>query len=156
MIESEFPSLACLWRSGFERPSNFDELTGQALREWVMVSELPEEVLKANAVLRPAIHPAHPSLESLGQITSFHRQSKMKTPLLYLAATFGYLPLMNDKGATVFGHPWLHHEGARLALDVADRQHVASFTCWRISVVQDLSIDRRTPIVKAYNRRIAN
>lgn len=156
MIESEFPSLRRLWRCGFQRPPNFDELTGQARHEWLMVSELPEDVLRANAVLRPAVHPAHPSPENLGQITSFHRQAKMKTPLLYLAATFGYLPLMNDKGATLFGHPWLHHEGARLALDVADRLHVGSFTCWRISVVQDLSIDRRTPIVKAVNRRIVN
>jgi len=148
--------IEALWRAGFERPHNFDELSGQTLREWEMAAELPDELLRANAHLRPAIHPALPSLESIGHIVAYHKRRKLKTPLIYLMATFGYLPLMNDRGATLFGHPWLHHEGARLALDVADRQHLCAFVLWKISVLQDLGTDRRTPVVRAHNRRVAN
>ncbi len=157
-LESEFPELKKLWRY-FERPHNFDQARGKELYEWLLAAELPEELLRANAALRPALHPALPAREDIGHIVAYHKKSKMKTPLLYLAATFGYLPLLFDPSVIVhrrkvsgprvplFGHPWLLHDNARLALDVADRQHLASFTCWRISVLSDTTEDRKTRIV---------
>ncbi len=145
-----------LTRAGFDVPANFDEAPHQEQHEWRMAAECPDELLRANAHLRPVIHPALPSLENIGHIIAYHKRHRLKTPLIYLMASYGFLPLMNDKGASLWGHPWLHHEGSRLALDVADRQHVCAFVLWKISVLSDLSTDRQTPIVKAHNRRIVN
>lgn len=156
-LESEFPELSRLWRCGFERPANFDDLSGQALHEWRMVAELPEEVLKANAILRPAIHPAHPSLENIGHITAFHKRHRLKSPLIYLMATFGYLPLIlktMEASGPAFGHPWLHHSDARLVIDVLDRTHMCAFHCWRVSVLSDFVEDRKTRIIAAPNKRV--
>ena len=158
-IDLFVPSLSRLWAAGFRRPDNIDELDGPELAAWLWVAGLPEDLLRANAALRPAVHPAHPSKEALGTILAhYDRTLARRQPSferMVFAASFGYLPVIDDRGRTLFGHPWFHEDGTRLVLDVADRLHLGAFLLWQISVVSDLAADRGTRIVPARHRRIA-
>jgi len=158
-LDSEFPALKKLWRAGFERPHNFDEVRGQELYEFLFAAELPEGLLRANAAVRDAIHPAFPSNEAFGHLRDYYKRRLAKrgefSELIWLAS-FGYLPVVSEDGRERWGHPWHHHTGSRLVLDVADRQHLYAFSLLRLSVLSDTSEDRKTPIVRAYNRRIVN
>jgi hypothetical protein len=155
-IEREFPELKKLFRAGFERPHNFDSIEGKTLREWLYAASLPIELLKANAAVREAIHPAFPSGEAFGHLRHFYRRRKRKFSELAWLASFGYLPVARADVKDSFGHPWLKLTGARLVLDIEDPEMYGAFILWRLSVLADTTEDRKTPVAVARNRRIVH
>ncbi len=142
----------------FEVPPNWNNASPDERAYFQYVADrCPPELLTAVASVC-CIDPAIPSGQSLATLRDVYRRILDNPPFpefVWLAA-WGYLPAWTTSGPTNgYGHPWLvSGKDARLIIDVADPVMMSAFVLWQLSVVRDATIDRKTKVIRARNKRI--